>query len=243
VTQLPILMYHRVSDHAPPGLARWCVTPQAFAAQLDLLAGAGFETVRPAQVRDAVLAARPLPARSVWLTFDDGYADLAGTALPALRERGMTATVFLVCDRATNAWDDGSLALLDWDAVRGWAARGIDFGAHTATHAKLTALDAASARAEVLRCRTAIARELGRVPEAFAYPYGLADEGVRQIVAACGFELGLLAAGGPAELSGDPMALARIEVGPGLARSGLRGALGPETTKGGLPAALRPPPM
>lgn len=88
-TRLRAVAYHAVED------------ARAFATQLDWFAAAGYRTVTAAQVAGALHSGAPLPARSLWLTFDDGDATVVRVALPLLRERGMVATAFLC-----GAWVD-----------------------------------------------------------------------------------------------------------------------------------------
>src|SRR5207253_11186003 len=79
--RLRILMYHRISESAGDRLA---VTPERFVAQMDFLAGHKFQilSLQEAQRR---LSARDELARTVVLTFDDGYRDFLTTAAPILK--------------------------------------------------------------------------------------------------------------------------------------------------------------
>ena len=67
---VPVLMYHHISSS--PGMI--IVTPENFAAQMAYLASAGYRTLGSRQLA-AFLAGEPVPAKSVVLTFDDGYLD------------------------------------------------------------------------------------------------------------------------------------------------------------------------
>jgi peptidoglycan/xylan/chitin deacetylase (PgdA/CDA1 family) len=85
-----ILLYHRVAEgFADP----WslCVAPANFREQMAVLAARG---VRPLDGLLADLAAGHR-ARSVVVTFDDGYADFCTTALPMLRAHGVPTTLFV----------------------------------------------------------------------------------------------------------------------------------------------------
>ena len=65
---------------------------------------------------DALAAGRPLPARAVALTFDDGYRDNLTLAAPILRRFDMPATIYLVphfLSGLEHAW---------WERL-GWAVR------------------------------------------------------------------------------------------------------------------------
>jgi peptidoglycan/xylan/chitin deacetylase (PgdA/CDA1 family) len=89
---LLVLIYHRVLPTRDPLLPD---EPDAadFSAQMDLI-GRNFRVL---PLREAVqrLRSGDLPARSVSITFDDGYANNCEVALPILRERGIPATVFV----------------------------------------------------------------------------------------------------------------------------------------------------
>jgi peptidoglycan/xylan/chitin deacetylase (PgdA/CDA1 family) len=98
-----ILLYHRVAEleRNPYGLA---VTPDAFRAHVEVLRE---------RLEVVPLASLLLPADHdrAALTFDDGYADVAGTARPILESAGLPATVFVVADAV-----DGE-AELWWDRL------------------------------------------------------------------------------------------------------------------------------
>jgi peptidoglycan/xylan/chitin deacetylase (PgdA/CDA1 family) len=87
-----ILGYHRIADLAEDP---YSITVSAgnFAQQLEVI-----ETItRPLPLHEMVSAAQSgkLPARSVCVTFDDGYADLLAGAKPLLIKRQVPATVFV----------------------------------------------------------------------------------------------------------------------------------------------------
>ena len=86
-----ILLYHRIAECRPdPHLL--CVSPKHFAAHLEIIQRWG----TPLALRDltAGLRAGRIPARSVALTFDDGYADNLTQALPLLERAHMPATIY-----------------------------------------------------------------------------------------------------------------------------------------------------
>lgn len=63
--------------------------------------------------------------------------------------------------------------VMDWDEVRQLASDPlVTIGAHTHDHFALARLDAAAARADVMKGLTRLEEELGRRPKHFAYPYG-----------------------------------------------------------------------
>ncbi|MEV6211325.1 polysaccharide deacetylase family protein [Kitasatospora sp. NPDC051914] len=81
--RLAVLAYHGIDD------------PQTFAAQMARLA----RTARPvtlARVEQAVLERRPLPPRSVLVTFDDGDRSLLTHGLPVLARHGIPAVAYVI---------------------------------------------------------------------------------------------------------------------------------------------------
>lgn len=84
-------MYHHVSP--APGMIT--ITPERFASHLAWLADAGYTTLDAAGYA-AFLAGAPTPAKSIVLTFDDGYLNNWLYAHPILARYGMKGVMFLV---------------------------------------------------------------------------------------------------------------------------------------------------
>jgi hypothetical protein len=107
---------------------------------------------------------------------------------------------------------------LSWDDVREMAEQGVEFGAHTRSHAILSRVGPGRAREEVRGSKERIQQELGRPVAAFAYPNGgRADitPAVRRIVADEGFRLAVTLFPGPAraaEVRSDPLMVRRATI-------------------------------
>ncbi|WP_406194347.1 polysaccharide deacetylase family protein [Kitasatospora sp. NBC_01560] len=83
--RLAVLAYHGIDD------------PRTFALQMARLVRIA-RPVPPALVEEAVHGGRPLPARSVLVTFDDGDRTVLTEALPVLTRLGIPAAAFVVTD-------------------------------------------------------------------------------------------------------------------------------------------------
>ena len=90
--RLPILFYHRVLDQ-PDALLPDVPDARLFEVHMDTLARV-FDVI---SLEDGVAALQngTLGARSVCVTFDDGYRDNVEIAFPILRRHGLTATFFV----------------------------------------------------------------------------------------------------------------------------------------------------
>ena len=122
-----ILRYHRVYGDGPEPIYELGLPRPLFEAQLDFLRH-HCNVVPLADVFDGLFLGKPLPPRAVAITFDDGYKDNFTEAFPALRSRGLPATVFIAVEnveRGTPFWWD-RLAVAVHSAPKG-AVR-IDLG-------------------------------------------------------------------------------------------------------------------
>jgi peptidoglycan/xylan/chitin deacetylase (PgdA/CDA1 family) len=161
-----VLCYHSISEANDP----WCVPPGEFAWQVRWLA----RWFRPG---------------TVTLTFDDGYADFAD-AWPPVRSYGLPAVVFAVSGALGGLadWEGANgLPLLSRGALRDLACQGVEVGAHSVTHARLSRLDAGRAREEMARSKAALEAVLGAPVHSFAYPYGEATPALARMADELGF--------------------------------------------------------
>src|SRR5882724_221027 len=104
-SRVPILMYHSISDNLF-GMSHPYfhinTSPEIFAKQMRWLRSAGYRTISLDEALNGLQARADL-AKSVVLTFDDGYRDFYTEALPILKQHGFTATLFLLSDRIGNS--------------------------------------------------------------------------------------------------------------------------------------------
>ena len=92
-TQVPILMYHHLSEDVTNSEM---VSPEQFEAQIRALAEAGYTGISFDELQAYVLRGEPLPEKPVVITFDDGYRSNYTLAYPILQKYGMKATIFAI---------------------------------------------------------------------------------------------------------------------------------------------------
>ena len=95
--KVPILFYHKISRPNPKAkVMDLYVTPYNFQRQMSYLKWRGYKTITLDELRGWLSSGKKLPARSIILTFDDGYEDNYTYAFPILKKIGFTATIFLI---------------------------------------------------------------------------------------------------------------------------------------------------
>jgi peptidoglycan/xylan/chitin deacetylase (PgdA/CDA1 family) len=186
-----ILYYHRVCPPAPGG-PPLAVHPDRFAEQVGGLQARGFRFAALEDVVAASVAGEPVPARTVVVTFDDGYRSVHEHAWPTLRRLGVPATIFLATGFVgsgapfpfdpwavshRDAADPVTWAPLGWDQCADMIADGlIRIGSHTSTHADFRGRPADFER-DVRTSLDEIEHGLGVAATTFSYPYGYTREG------------------------------------------------------------------
>jgi len=130
-----------------PGEARYWVTVDVFHGILDAVVG------------------RP----DVRITFDDGNASDIEIGLPALLERNLVGSFFVVAGRI------GSPGSLDADAVRELSRHGMTIGTHGMDHRPWRKLSPPERERELIEARACIAEVVGRPVDEAAMPMGIYD--------------------------------------------------------------------
>ncbi|WP_341328143.1 polysaccharide deacetylase family protein [Methylotuvimicrobium sp. KM2] len=185
------LMYHSITPGASRPAWQWALSFRRFEEQLALLQDFGWTTI----LADELATIDALPAKSVLLTFDDGYADNYA-AFEALAKRGMKASWYVVTQDLgqTASWRDDDaprLPLLTPAQLLEMQAAGMEIGSHTHSHCRLTQADPEQIEAELTRSRAILSDLLDRPVSSFAYPYGLYNESVMSTVQAAGYRVAL----------------------------------------------------
>jgi peptidoglycan/xylan/chitin deacetylase (PgdA/CDA1 family) len=211
--KVPIITYHAIGDVPSP---LW-TTIETFEAHLAAFARSGYRTIALADLLTLLHQGESLPAKTIVITFDDGYESVYQHARALLKHYGFTATVFLITDRCglTNQWDGQPSsvpveALLSWVQVAELAAEGYEFGAHTRSHLSLPTVLPEVAAAEMSISQQQIQTQIGQDVRVFAYPYGATNSAITKLTqqyfdGAVGTDLGFV------DPQTDPYLLNRID--------------------------------
>ena len=234
---VPVLMYHYIRDNPNPADQlgfRLSVRPADFASELDLLQFAGYHTVTPQAVYDALAGRAPLPPHPICLSFDDGYGDFATTAVPLLRAHGFTAVDYVVSGFM------GRPGYMTADQVRSLPGAGMTVGAHTVHHLGLDQIPPQLAAYEITQSRHDLEGLLGRPVTDFAYPSGRYNATVEAFAGQAGFHGAVTTVEGVATRGSDLLALHRVRIGGGQNLDVFAARLGIRVVD--VPAPEPPPP-
>ena len=212
IQTVPILCYHRFGS----GTSKMVMSPTKFATQLDWLARNGYRVIHLAELGDFLAGRKALPAKSVVITFDDGYESVHRHAFPLLRQYGFPATLFVYTDFV------GAGDALRWSQMKEMADSGlVDIQSHSKSHRNLIERLAGETderyrvnlTAEMQVPRDLIQRQLDGVKvRHIAYPYGDANAAVTDAATRQGFELGATVVPGGNAFYAPPLLLRRTMI-------------------------------
>jgi peptidoglycan/xylan/chitin deacetylase (PgdA/CDA1 family) len=214
---VPILMYHNIGE--PPDGARLrglYVRTGAFGRQMLLLKMLGYQGLSMSAAMPYLRGEKT--GRVVAITFDDGYYDTFDQALPVLNTFGFSATCYVVSKRIGehNDWDAAELnvqkKLMTAAQIKGWHAAGMEVGAHSRTHPRLSKCSDEELVKEIAGSKADLEELTGTPVTQFCYPYGDLDERVANAVRNAGFAAATTVQRGRALPSDDLMYLRRILV-------------------------------
>lgn len=210
VAYIPILMYHYIRylpPTSPDVIGRdLSVSPERFREQMAWLAANGYHTITSDQLYQRVKNNVPVPARSVVLTFDDGYADFYTEAWPVLKRYHFTATNYVINHKVDTP------GYLKWPQIQQLAAEGATIGAHTLDHVDLAIISLPAARGQVVESRRQLEAKLGHPVVHFAYPSGRYNRDTVKLVEEAGFLTAVTTNYGMRHTAGQLFLLQRIRV-------------------------------
>lgn len=225
--QIPILLYHSISDHASQKFKPWAVSPSRFREHLTVLKLMGYTSLTVSDYVQCQIDGK-VPPKPVIITFDDGFEDFYTNAFPILQEFEFSATLYVTTGYIgyTSRWletmGEGERKLLTAEQIIELYKAGIEIGAHTATHPQLDTLPSFLAWKEIYESKQWLQTILGDEVRSFAYPHGYYNKKVRELVIDIGFSSACGVKHAISHPNDDRYAMARIIVKSHVTADGLK---------------------
>ena len=209
--RVPVLMYHRVcalsaKEKQNAITADLTVPPDQFELQVQTLQKAGYTFLKASEVADAVIHRGVLPARSVCITLDDGYADNFAVAMPILQKYHVSATIFVITSAV------GAPGHVTWANLKAMQAAGIEIQSHTVSHPDLPSLHGKPLDFELENARKTLEAKLKTSVTTLAYPAGRYSDEVVEHTRKVGYLSAWKKSGGPVTPGADLFLLPRVRV-------------------------------
>lgn len=161
-----ILMYHRFGEEKYPSTN---IRLEQFDEQLEELKKDKYNIVPLGDIITAFRTGAKLPPRTIALTIDDAYLSILDNAWPRLKAANFPFTLFV----STEPVNHNIPGYLSWQQIRDLAADPlVTIGHHAHTHDHLIHMSLEEATRDIDTATEIYQKELGMVPDIFAYPYG-----------------------------------------------------------------------
>ncbi|PHD77613.1 polysaccharide deacetylase [Bacillus sp. AFS043905] len=193
--QLPILMYHSISEG-------------------NGLRENGYYTLSPEEAFLVLTENRMPSEKCVWITFDDGYTDNYTEAFPILKEHDMKATVFMIgksIDKGHHLTENQMLEM---------SRDGISIESHTINHLELNRMTAEQQEAEMVQSKVLFDHILDQNTTVLSYPVGRYNEESLRLSEEAGYKMAVTTEPGGASSDQGMHALHRVRISPGLSING-----------------------
>lgn len=200
---VPVICYHSVTeDKSKRGPI--VIPKEIFEEQLKTIKDEGYVTLTMAQLSAYLYENKPIPEKSVVITFDDGYKDSYTEAFPILKELNMKATIFMISSFIDR---DGCLSK---DEIKEMSDYGIDIESHTVSHIRLSTIPYENQLKELKDSKQAIESITNKPVIAIAYPEGKYNNNTKKAVAEAGYTMGFTIERGYADRNDNSAQLNRI---------------------------------
>lgn len=168
-----ILQYHHVSDTTP---ASTSISIEQFTLHMDYLKQQNYKVLPLNEIINGLKKGKKFAAKTVAITFDDGYLNILNNADPILKANEFPYAIFV----APQEINEGRSNMLSWPQLKALSEQGVLISNHSLKHDHLNRqlenedLETWKKRIgdDITTAQTMIDEQLGPQPKYLAYPYG-----------------------------------------------------------------------
>jgi peptidoglycan/xylan/chitin deacetylase (PgdA/CDA1 family) len=184
-----ILCYHRVVADGYQD-CEWSLGARDFERQIRQFAADGFQPISLEDVHNWQTESRPLPARPLVLTFDDGHEGFLEFAAPVLSKYNFRATIFVLAGqlgKQVHLRGGPPFRIMSRHQVATLTRSGFEIQSHGLDHSIWTLMTPKEIANELAQSAEILKEISGRPVKFAAYPYGVWSPQVRDAVEAAGY--------------------------------------------------------
>ncbi|MFH1867924.1 MAG: polysaccharide deacetylase family protein [Candidatus Omnitrophota bacterium] len=178
---VPVLMYHNIDENYRE--SKLSVSPESFKRQMKFLKMFNYNIVSLNELTGLLKAKKPIPYKTVAITFDDGYKNNYTAAYPVMKKYNIPASIFVVVSKV------GREDRAGWDELRQMSEDNIHIGSHTLSECYLPDIkDVGRLKDEIFESRNAIKSRIPEGGDFIAYCSGGFNKEIRQLVIDAGYK-------------------------------------------------------
>ncbi|MDP2905817.1 MAG: polysaccharide deacetylase family protein [Candidatus Omnitrophota bacterium] len=206
---VPVVMYHSVSD-VVDHKNRTHVSTAVFERQMRFLKNHHYNVIPLAKAAEFIINKKKIPAKTIAITFDDGYKNNYTHAYPILKKYNLPAAIFIILDEVGRPQGDR----LDWAEIKEMRASGlITIGSHALGPEPLINYKSEEMlRRQIFDSKRLLEQNLGAQVDIFSYPGGMFNAEIRRMVIDAGYKLAAATNPGKDYPSDDIFAIKRLRI-------------------------------
>ena len=192
---VPVLMYHGVGreEQKKWGDLTLLIAPETFEEQIKYLHEHGYKIVSVEEASKR-LRMNENVKKYIAITFDDGYLNNYTYAFPILKKYAATATFYIIPDAiASHGYTGGTAKHMNDSQIKEMVKAGMRIGSHTMSHCDLTSIREEDYQRELAESKRLLEQRFKTHIESIAYPYGLYNEKIVNLVKEYGYKEGVTA--------------------------------------------------
>jgi peptidoglycan/xylan/chitin deacetylase (PgdA/CDA1 family) len=178
-----VLCFHSISDNPD----RYSINLETFEHQIKKIAN----NARFVKLNDVVesLKDKKLKTPCVAITLDDGFADVT-KILPLTKKYQIPITLFVLSEpqNANQKEIQNNQRFLNTQELKELISHGWTIGCHSKTHADFSTLNEENLKNEISAAKNTLEKNLGIPIKYFAYPKGVFNDKIINIVKEAGYE-------------------------------------------------------
>jgi hypothetical protein len=176
-----IFMYQRIGEDTVP---QSNISIEQFREHINELVKGGYSVQPLTKIVDAIKNGKPLPPKTIGITFERAYQTTLANAVPLLEKAKMPFTVFFSPD----AIDGGLGGYMTWNQIKSLKGKGLAaFGILPASSEHLVGQTEEKNAALINRAVSRYSEMLRERPPFFSYPYGEISRALRKQVSGYDF--------------------------------------------------------
>ncbi len=175
-----ILLYHRFGESKFPSTS---ISIEQLEKHIEILSKPEYNVMRLENIASAITRGESLPDKTVAITIDDAFKSIYTVAWPKLRDANLPFTVFV----STDTIDKKYSSMMNWAQIKELHDSGVTIGNHLSTHESMINLESKVWKEKIDYAQKRLTEVLGKKPLLFAYPYGEANNDMKNFLRERGY--------------------------------------------------------
>ena len=163
-----VYMYHKFNIYKYPSTN---IKLEQLENHLQELSKSKYNVISLEHIVDSIINDINLPENTIGISVDDADRSFLEVAWPLFKKFNFPVTLFVTTNTIANIKNN----YLTWDEIRLIQNEGVTIGSHSYSHSHLANFTSNQLLEEIENSNKIFMKEIGKIPNLFAYPYGELD--------------------------------------------------------------------